>query len=161
MTQPPIFKQEINVMEGIIRAVTPLKMLFLSKGIRDLMDIPSHLPTVEAESNRFNQMLSNYLTNALKYTPSGGQVTISAHQEGNFIKVSVTDTGKGLSSEEQKTIFEITTKEEAAEYEATGMGSSLYAVKGMAKDLGGEVGVESEPGKGSTFWFKLPVYKKA
>jgi signal transduction histidine kinase len=110
------------------------------------------------------QILSNLLSNAIKFTPEGGRITITAaRNRAGQLELVVTDTGIGISEEDQQAIFEKFRQGTAAvpggdamtrEYSGTGLGLSI--VKELCRLLGGEVSLESELGKGSTFTITLP-----
>lgn len=87
-------------------------------------------------------------------------VTIKAERTEDFIKVSVIDTGIGISLKDQKRLFERFFQTEATKYAIRGTGLGLSIVKQLTEAQGGTVGMESAPGKGSTFWFTLPVSRK-
>lgn len=152
-------KQEVNVVEEINRSAALLESLFTSKKLQLAVEIEENLPTVDADPNRFNQMMTNYLSNALKFTPEGGRVAIKARKKGDFVEVSVVDNGIGISHEDQKKLFERFFQAEATKYTVKGTGLGLSIVKQLAEIQGGAVGVESAPKKETTFWFTLPVFR--
>lgn len=156
-----INRQEFSVADGIARALGSLSPLFASKNIQLSTEIQQNIPALYADPNRFAQMLSNYLSNALKFTPEGGAVGIKAEQEGGQIRVEVSDTGMGISLEDQEKLFTRFYQAEATRYKIKGSGLGLYIVKQLAELQGGTVGLRSRPKEGSTFWFTLPVFKKA
>lgn len=119
---------------------------------------------VYCDPEAVHQVLSNLLDNAIKYTPQGGRINLSArtfeHHEHKlpFVEFSVTDTGAGIPPEELTRLFERFYRvDKARSRELGGTGLGLAIVKHMAKAHGGEVGVESEVGRGSRFWFTLPT----
>jgi len=102
--------------------------------------------------------LRNLLTNAIKFTGNGGKVDISAKQTGNRIKVKINDTGSGISPEDLNKLFRIDTNYKTiGRSSEKGTGLGLLICKELIEKMNGEVGVESSPGKGSTFHFTLPV----
>lgn len=106
------------------------------------------------DRNRLIQVLSNLLSNAIKHTAEG-QITIGYELWGSDnVRFHVTDTGEGISDESQRKIFARFVQ--AAETSSKGVGLGLALCKGFVEHLGGEIGVESVAGKGSTFWFTLP-----
>lgn len=153
-------QQEFSIAGGISRSITPLEPLFEAKKLQLEIEIEENLPTVKADPNRFNQMLTNYLSNALKFTPEGGKVTIRVQKDEDYVRTSVTDTGIGISQDDQKQLFEKFFRPEATKYAVTGTGLGLSIVKQLAELQGGTVGMQSELKKGSAFWFTLPVYAK-
>ncbi len=119
-------------------------------------EAPDDLPLVLADRARILQVLANLVNNALRFTPRGGEVHLSAVQEGDVVRFSVHDTGIGIPKEHLPRIFERFYKVDAARQQG-GTGLGLAIVKHIVEAHGGQVGVESEVGKGSTFWFTLPV----
>ncbi|MFL5625045.1 MAG: ATP-binding protein [Ktedonobacteraceae bacterium] len=129
------------------------------------LDMPAQqiLP-VYVDSDRINQVISNYLTNALKYSAEDRPVHVELQQEAEQVRVSVIDEGAGLSVEEQTHIWERFHRARGVEVLSTpqtssmmGLGLGLYICKTIIEQHNGSVGVESMPGKGSTFWFTLPL----
>ena len=105
-------------------------------------------------------IIRNLLNNAIKYTENGGKIDIKAQKKGSFIEVSVIDTGIGLSKEDIKKLFRIDVKNKSigtSKEKGTGLG--LILSKEFVQKNGGRIGVISELGKGSTFYFTLPSSK--
>jgi signal transduction histidine kinase len=118
------------------------------------------LPEVYADPNRFVQIVTNLISNASKYTPQGGWITVLAqHQEG-FVRLEVRDTGLGISDGDQEKLFsQFFRSEDPAVREEQGWGLGLNVTKLLVELQGGEIGLESTLGKGSTFWFTVPEAK--
>ena len=135
---------------------------------RKNIDLESHiepdLPPMHQDQARVQQILNNLLSNAIKFTPEGGRITVAARRdESNFLVLEVSDTGVGIAEEDQQTIFEKFRQGKTAmpsgdamtrEYSGSGLGLSI--VKELCRLLGGEVSLQSELGKGSTFTVRLP-----
>ena len=122
------------------------------------LDLPA-LPDIFADKARLDQVLRILLENAHLYTPSGGKIAVAAEQQGALVRLSVADTGIGISpADRQDRLF---TKFFRADHpvvqEHKGGGNNLYVAKRLVELMGGEMGAESEPDKGSTFWFTVPV----
>ena len=116
------------------------------------------LPLVQADPARVTQILTNLLDNAFNYTPEGGEIRISANPAGDFISVSVIDTGIGISEKNIQKIFERFFRSESAAVQSIpGTGLGLAIVRSLIEMHGGTLEVTSELGKGSTFTFTLPV----
>jgi len=126
--------------------------------------IPDGLPPMCQDQARVQQILNNLLSNAIKFTPEGGRITVSADRDDeDYLVMRISDTGVGIAEEDQQAIFEKFRQGNAGvpsgdamtrEYSGTGLGLSI--VKELCKLLGGEIGVQSELGKGSTFTVRLP-----
>ena len=112
---------------------------------------------VSADAGRLEQMLTNLVDNAIKFNREGGRVTVG-HERGARDRITVADTGEGITPEHVKRIFERFYRvDRARSREMGGTGLGLAIVKHLARAHGGEVGVHSTPGEGSTFYIELPV----
>jgi len=126
-----------------------------AKGIEVDVVLPDALPKVLGEEEKLRQVLTNLVDNALKYTPERGRVTLSASAANQVVGVSVKDTGIGIPQEHLPRIFERFYKVARSRRDG-GSGLGLAIVKHIIQAHGGEVGVESREGEGSTFTFTLP-----
>jgi signal transduction histidine kinase len=115
---------------------------------------------VRADAERVGQVVSNYLTNACKYTPSDSPVAVTLSVEGGWGRIAVRDQGPGIPLEEQAQIWEQFRRGRGADVQSGkvgGLGLGLYLCKQLIERQGGQVGLESQPGAGSTFWLRLPL----
>jgi len=120
------------------------------------VDLPAGLPQVLANPGSLEQVLVNLLDNAVKYTPGGGTVRIYCEDAGAFVRITVADSGVGISSKDQQRIFERFYRvDEGRSREQGGTGLGLAIVKHIVQLHGGEVSVSSDLGRGSTFSFTL------
>jgi len=117
---------------------------------------PQHSPVVWTNADRVEEVLVILLDNAIKYTPEGGTVTLSSAVQGDRLRISVTDTGVGISEEDQKHVFDRFYKVDKA-HTTKGSGLGLSIAKEMLQRLGSDLTLRSEEGKGSTFSFSLPL----
>jgi PAS domain S-box-containing protein len=125
------------------------------------LDIPESLPPIYGDRDRVTQILTNLIDNARHYTPAGGQITVSAQVRGNFLQLSVADTGIGIAPEDQEKIFDrFYRADHPLVQETAGTGLGLAIVKSFVEMHGGEIWVESESGQGSTFTFTLPLAER-
>jgi signal transduction histidine kinase len=122
------------------------------------VDMPDDLPPVYADRARLAQILINLLSNAYKYTPKGGHIGVRAQVQGEYVQCAVSDTGTGISPQDQKCLFtKFFRSEDPAVRETTGTGLGLCIVKSLVELQGGEIEVESELGKGTTVALTIPV----
>ncbi len=126
-----------------------------------LLDLPAEneIP-IFADIDRIEQVLTNYISNALKYSAADKPVMVSLRVEGHEVVVSVRDEGPGLPLEEQANVFDRFYRVKGIEVKSgsgVGLGLGLYICKTIIELHQGQVGVESEEGKGATFWFSLPL----
>ena len=112
------------------------------------------LPAVKADRERILRVFGNLLGNAMKFTPAGGHITVSARALGTDVEFSVADTGPGISAEDLPRLFEPYWQSRERSREGTGLG--LAITKGIVAAHGGRIWVESQLGKGATFYFTLP-----
>jgi signal transduction histidine kinase len=108
-----------------------------------------------ADRDRFYQVLSNLIGNAVKFTPAGGRITLRAEPRGGEVIFTVADTGPGIPPEELKDIFVRYSRTDRAE-QRKGVGLGLFVVKGIVEMHGGQIRAVSAPGEGATFVFSLP-----
>jgi signal transduction histidine kinase/CheY-like chemotaxis protein len=121
-----------------------------------VLETASPLSRLLADRVRVQQVLHNLLSNAFKFTPEGGLITVTAKQVGLELEIAVRDTGMGIPPEDQKRIFEAYEQAGSREGQQKGVGLGLAIAKRLVELHGGRIWVESAPGQGSTFAFRLP-----
>jgi two-component system sensor histidine kinase KdpD len=121
--------------------------------------IPASLPPVDVDFEFIQQVLKQLLDNAVKYSPPGSPLTISADRTGERITISVMDRGQGIAEEEQAKVFDKYYRGRASRDQVAGTGMGLSIAKGIVEAHGGKIWVTSQPGKGSVFSFALPAFK--
>jgi len=148
--------------EGVVKlvkeSVTSWQPQITAKEISMSLDLPGNLPLVNIDRQRVKQVLHNLLENALAHTDKGGIITVAAAKQGNWVEISVSDTGKGIPAEDLPNIFERFYRVDKSRARATGgSGLGLTIAKRLVEAHGGKITVQSELGKGSCFSFTLPI----
>jgi NtrC-family two-component system sensor histidine kinase KinB len=126
-----------------------------AKGLHLSVSFPVPEVRVLADQERIGHVFSNLISNAVRHTPGEGSVTLGAHVANGVVRFTVTDTGKGIPKEYHARIFEKFFQVPDSGPKGTGLG--LYIAREIVWGHGGQIGVESEPGKGSVFWFTIPI----
>jgi signal transduction histidine kinase len=157
-------KMQLRVEEFSIHDVTE-RLLNMSRPLAEKKNlvlegqVDPGIPPIRQDANKLQQILWNLLSNAIKFTPEGGRVIVRAETDGAHLMLSVIDTGVGIADEDQELIFEKfrqAARPLTREQPGTGLGLSI--VRELAKLLGGNVGLKSELGRGSTFTITLPLH---
>ncbi len=156
-------KMQVRIEEFSIHDVCEgLLNLFRPQAERKNIALDSHIDpgisVLRQDANKLQQILWNLLSNAVKFTPEGGRVALKAETDGVHLILSVIDTGVGIASEDQDVVFEkFRQVGKTLTREHTGTGLGLSIVRELAKLLGGDVGLQSELGRGSSFTVTLPL----
>ncbi len=144
-----------DICEGLLNMFRPLAE---KKNIDLRGQIDANIPLLRQDPSKLQQILSNLLSNAIKFTPEGGRVLLRVEAEAPHMVFTVTDTGVGIAPEDQELVFEKFRQSGnplTREHAGTGLGLSI--VRELSKLLGGEVALQSELGRGSTFTVRLPL----
>ncbi|HYE16926.1 MAG TPA: ATP-binding protein [Tepidisphaeraceae bacterium] len=145
-----------DLFEGLTGILKPLSE---KKQIEILSTITSDVPILYTDAAKLQQVLYNFLSNAIKFSPAGGTITLSAERvDDGHVRVSVTDRGPGIDPEKHALIFEKFRQLDGSvtrEHGGTGLGLAIS--KELVSLLGGEIGVRSTAGEGATFWVQLPL----
>lgn len=140
--------------EVILPIVQNFRTLAEAGRLRLEAEVPPDLPEIACDCNRVAQVLSNLLGNAVKFTPPGGSIRVSAEEAGGEILVSVSDTGPGIPEDQLTKVFDMYWQ--AAATRKLGSGLGLAIAKGIVEANGGKIWAESEPGQGARFFFTVP-----
>ncbi|HLG68970.1 MAG TPA: ATP-binding protein [Chloroflexota bacterium] len=153
-------RERTEVRQLVDRAAAMLRMQYESKHQQLDIEIPNHLPAVDADPDRINQVLINLLSNAYKYTPAEGRITVTARSAGEKVELSVKDTGIGMSLDDQTKLFtKFFRARNPAARKVGGTGLGLTISKSLVEMHGGSLTFESTLGEGSTFTVSLPVWR--
>jgi PAS domain S-box-containing protein len=154
-----------SVTKLISDALSTCRTNAAAKNIRLQFEVVTGLPSVWADPARVQQILINLIDNGIKFTPEGGTITVegrlSADRDG-FLTLSVSDTGRGISPENCEIVFDrLAQLESSAATSRSGLGLGLFIARELVSQHGGRIWVESQLGRGSTFFFTLPVFSMA
>jgi signal transduction histidine kinase len=126
-------------------------------GVKIDCQIPGELPKVLADPDRVVQVLTNLLSNALKFSPRGEAVALSARRESQCVRFEVVDRGPGIPREFRDKLFTRFAQADRQQREQEGTGLGLAISQALVLKHGGQIGCQSEPGQGATLWFTLPL----
>jgi PAS domain S-box-containing protein len=153
--QLALYSEMIDVKTLVRETLAKIKRQAPSHQV--ITSIPDKLPSIHGDPLRIERILYNLLDNAVKYSPPGSQIKVSAHAEPERLVIGVSDHGKGLSSSEQARIFgPFQRLENTRPDQARGAGLGLMVCRRLVEAHGGKIWVESKKGRGSTFFFSLP-----
>ena len=144
-----------EVCEGLLNM---FRQMAEKKNIDLRGQIDQAIPALRQDVTKLQQILQNLLSNAIKFTPEGGRISLKAEADSGYVILTVTDTGVGIAAEEQDLVFQKFRQSGnplTREHAGTGLGLSI--VRELAKLLGGEIVLQSELGRGSTFTVRLPL----
>ncbi|MGI8402985.1 MAG: sensor histidine kinase [Gemmatimonadaceae bacterium] len=152
-----IAPQKMSVTDLLREAAETLGPIAREKSLTFTTSAADDLPLVRADSSRVLQVFSNLVGNAVKFTPAGGAITLSAVRAGDNVQCSVTDTGPGIPPAQIPRLFGKFWQ--AKRGDGRGVGLGLAIARGIVEAHGGTIDVTSELGRGSVFTFALPVWK--
>ncbi|TQD25062.1 sensor histidine kinase [Methanolobus vulcani] len=149
-------KEHVNVVEAVHTSLEMLSTVLKEKNMNVLVEIPDSLPSVYTDRDKLVQVFINLLNNAVKFSKKNGTVRVSAQEDDDFIEISVSDNGIGMSGEEFEKVFDKFYQiDSTSTRKVGGSGLGLSIVKGIIEGQGGTISVTSEQDKGSTFVFTL------
>jgi signal transduction histidine kinase len=158
----PLQREPLALRPLVSRVVSEIEV---TRGRRDVelaQDVAEDLPLVLADAERVHQVLFNLLDNAVRFTPAGGRVRVRASRHDRSVNVAVEDTGPGIQPEHLPRLFERFYRVDTARSrDEGGTGIGLAIARSVVEAHGGRIWAESEPGKGSTFTFDLPVARES
>ena len=152
----------ISLKDPILESYGTLRARAAQKGIFLSTNVPNDLPAVYADPARVYQILTNLIDNGIKFTPEKGTITVEARvfdEDPNLVCVTVSDTGYGIPPEEKEKIFEYLYQgKNPLEASRKGLGLGLFICREFVSRHGGQIWVQSQLGRGSTFFFTLPIF---
>lgn len=154
----PLHREEVSLGPLVSRVLSEIRVTRARTDIELSDDVPEDLPTVFADAERMYQVLFNLLDNAVRFTPAGGRVRVTAAGHNGSVDVAVEDTGPGIPAEHLPRLFERFYRiDTSRSRDEGGTGIGLAIARSVVEAHGGRIWAESEPGRGSTFTFELPV----
>lgn len=149
-------REKFNIRDLIMERIN---MLQLTTQIHQLILLPGSDEIISADRERIGQVLTNLISNAIKYSPDGGDVIVESIKEGNNLKVSISDKGVGIPDKMLQQVFERFFRVNNSQNSAiSGVGLGLYITAGIINRHGGTISVKSKPDEGSSFSFILPIH---
>lgn len=152
----PLPTPPASILENAVEMMQPLAA---DRRLTFSVDADPALPEVQADLHRIGQVLSNLLGNAVKFTPAGGTITLSARRDGGSARFGVRDTGPGIPPDQLGMVFGHMWQ--ARQDDARGIGLGLAIARTLIEAHGDRIRVESTPGEGTEFWFTLPLVPSA
>lgn len=154
----PLKKVEVSPVALTKEVISGFESFAKASNVQIKFEPEDNLPKILSDPFQLKQVLENLIDNAIRYIKDKGKVEIKLQRKGKRIYFEVKDNGVGIAREEQKYIFQKFFRSESVlKYQTQGSGLGLYISKSIVKRLGGKIGFKSEKGKGSTFWFTLPI----
>jgi signal transduction histidine kinase len=139
--------------------VASFSALTKKKKIKVKLQLDNNIPPLSTDASKVQQILYNFLSNAVKFTPEKGRIEIRANMQGEqTVRIAVSDTGPGIAETDKEKIFEKFRQADGSiTRQSTGSGLGLAISKELAAMLAGSIGIEGETDKGSTFWLDIPI----
>jgi signal transduction histidine kinase len=154
----PLHREQVRLRPLIARVLSEIEVTRADRDVELEQEVSEDLPPVFADAERVHQVLFNLLDNAVRFTPSGGQVRVTASRQNGTVDVAVQDTGPGIAPEHLPRVFERFYRVDTARSrDEGGTGIGLAIARSVVEAHGGRIWAESEPGRGSRFTFELPV----
>jgi len=149
--------ESVDLVQLLRETVASMATLASERGQSLVHALSPHLPTIQADGARLQQVVTNLLGNAVKFTPRGGKITLRAKESNGTIMVEVQDTGRGIPKGGQERLFEPYQRLRMDGESLSGLGLGLSLCKTLVELHGGQIWVKSRVGRGSTFGFSLPL----
>jgi signal transduction histidine kinase len=147
----------VPLSDWLVSTLSPWEAAARQKGLAWSLALSPNLPVVRMDSDRMAQAIGNILSNAIKFTPAGGQISTNANFSEGWLSVEVTDTGPGIPLDEREKVFQPFYRGSRGRRIVEGMGLGLSIAREIVTAHGGEIKLDAAPGKGSRFTLQVPV----
>jgi two-component system sensor histidine kinase BaeS len=148
-----LHRESVDVAVLVNSSISAFQSMADAAQVRLAADVPADTPAIDADPARIRGVLANLLSNAMRYTPAGGVITVGAHRAGEMVSIAVRDTGQGISDELRPRVFDRFVKAPGS----PGAGLGLAIAKDIVVAHGGTIDLTSETGKGTEVRFTLPI----
>lgn len=157
-TTLPLSKQEFSLVDLTKQTLEQFKLFATASNVELKLKHEQNLPLVFADKMQTRQVISNFIDNAIRYIQGKGSIVINIKKKTKNLYFEIRDTGTGIGSQDQKYIFQkFFRSENILKHQTQGSGLGLFIAKAIINKSGGQIGFESQLGKGATFWFTLPI----
>jgi len=154
----PSKKEEFYFKDLVEQLIKDLQIFASASNVRIEFILAENMPKVFLDKFRMRLILDNLLSNAVRYTKGGGRVEVKLSKQKNNLNIEIKDEGLGIPPEDRKYIFQkFFRASNVQNHQTQGTGLGLYIAKCLIDDYGGKINFKSEQGKGSTFWFTIPI----
>lgn len=155
-----LFPRQTNIYILTQKIVNASSLFAQASNIILSLEAPANLPNIMADPEKISVVIQNLIDNAIKYTPSKGEIKIAMTADKKLVKIAVRDTGVGIPEDQQKYIFKkFFRSDNAMRNQTVGTGLGLFIARSIVKESQGKIWFESKEGQGTTFFFTLPIYK--
>jgi len=156
----PFNLEELNIRELVVEIIISMRPAIKSHGLHFAYENISESIFLHGDRDKIIQVLTNIISNAIKFTPEGGKISISLKSNKDMCEIAVKDTGKGINKEDIPKVFDRFSQLESIDYHSEGTGLGMTISKSIIERLGGKIWIDSEPGLGTTVFFTLPRTKR-
>ena len=154
----PLKKKAFSFKDLIDKVILEFKPFAEASNVKVDLEIQGDIPQVSGDTSQIREVVENFVDNAIKYTRKGKGIKVLLANKGKYIHFEVKDSGVGIPKEDQKYIFrKFFRSENAVKSQTRGSGLGLFIAKSIIEAHRGKIGFSSEEGRGSTFWFTLPI----